>query len=354
MPHAEIAEGTQKSQKRGFRTCAKPGLASFLFYGLCITSVISASLPPNERNGHGDNHPMQNHHALSRQQLILLVLLTVVWGLNWPVMKLAVADYPPLSFRALSIWLGLPVLWLALVVMKVPFALPRKHWPELLWLAATNMFIWHGCIILAVKYLSSGRAAILGYTMPIFSAVIGVLLFQAVMSRRGWLGVSAAALGVALLLWHELSNLAGNPAGVALALVAAATWALGTQLLRRTRLPVPTLTLSFWMTVLTAFVMTALATGFEQSQWRMPGNATWFGIFYNAVLVFGFAHAAWFYLARSLPPVASTLSVMMIPVLGVATGALWLGEVLHWQDFAAVGLMVVAIASVLWPVKAPT
>ena len=238
---------------------------------------------------------------------------------------------------------------LALVVMKVPFALPRKHWPELLWLAATNMFIWHGCIILAVKYLSSGRAAILGYTMPIFSAVIGVLLFQAVMSRRGWLGVSAAALGVALLLWHELSNLAGNPAGVALALVAAATWALGTQLLRRTRLPVPTLTLSFWMTVLTAFVMTALATGFEQSQWRMPGNATWFGIFYNAVLVFGFAHAAWFYLARSLPPVASTLSVMMIPVLGVATGALWLGEVLHWQDWTAVCLMVLAIASVLWP-----
>ena len=38
---------------------------------------------------------------------------------------------------------------------------------------------------------------------------------------------------------------------------------------------------------------------------------------------------------------ASTLSVMFIPVLGVFTGALWLGEVLHWQDWAAVVLMVV-------------
>ena len=290
-------------------------------------------------------------HALSRQQLVVLVLLTLVWGLNWPVMKLGVSEFPPLSFRALSIWLGLPVLAAGLLVLKVPFALPRRHWAELLWLAATNMFVWHACIILAVRHLSSGRAAILGYTMPIFSAVIGALLFNAVLSRRGWLGVSAAALGVGLLLWHELTNLAGRPLGVALALVAAATWALGTQLLRRTRIDRPTLTLSFWMTLLTGGVMTVLATVFERSQWAPPSPAAWGSIVYNAVLIFGFAHAAWFSLARGLPPVASTLSVMFIPILGVFSGALWLGEAVHWQDWAAVGLMVVAIASVLWPAK---
>jgi drug/metabolite transporter (DMT)-like permease len=100
-------------------------------------------------------------------------------------------------------------------------------------------------------------------------------------------------------------------------------------------------------------VLTLLSMLFERAQWRMPGTATWASIAYNAVLIFGYAHAAWFYLARSLPPVASTLSVMFIPVLGVFSGALWLGEVLHWQDWAAVGLMVVAIASVLWPAPAP-
>jgi drug/metabolite transporter (DMT)-like permease len=72
---------------------------------------------------------------------------------------------------------------------------------------------------------------------------------------------------------------------------------------------------------------------------------------FNAVLVFGFAHAAWFYLARGLPPVASTLSVMLIPVLGVFSGAIWLNEILHWQDWAAVALMMVSIACVLWPAK---
>lgn len=289
---------------------------------------------------------------LTSIQLWLLVGLTITWGLNWPVMKLGIQDYPPLTFRALSIWLGIPVLALGLKWLKVPFAVPRTYWRELLVLALFNMFIWHGTMIVAVKLLTSGRAAILGYTMPIFSAMIGAWVFKDRLEPRAWLGVGAAALGVVLLLSHELVVLSGKPLGVVLALVAASTWALGTQLLRRTTIPVPTLAISFWMTVLSALVMTGLSASLESAQWRMPGSAAWFSIIYNAVLVFGFAHATWFYLARSLPPVASTLSVMMIPVLGVFSGAAVLGEVLHWQDWSAVVLMVVAIASVLWPKRA--
>jgi len=286
---------------------------------------------------------------LSQRQLILLVLLTLVWGLNWPVMKVGIADFPPLTFRALSIWLGIPVLGLAMVVLKVPFFIPRDKWRELFWLAAANMFVWHALIILAVKNLSSGRAAILGYTMPIFSALLGAWFFGAKLKPRNWLGVAAAAVGVALLLWYELTNLSGRPLGVLCALVAAAVWALGTQMLRKTTIAAATLTLSFWMTVMTAVMLTVLGLVFEMPQWKAPSPTTWAAILYNAVLIFGFAHAAWFTLARALPPVASTLSVMMIPILGVFSGALGLGEVLHWQDWAAVVLMVVAIASVLAP-----
>ncbi len=297
---------------------------------------------------------------LTPTQLWLLVGLTLVWGINWPIMKLGVGSgFPPLTFRALSMWIGIPVLAIGLVVLKIPFRIPRGDatqpfgfWRELLILAVFNMFIWHGCIIVAITLLSSGRAAILGYTMPIFSAIIGAWFFADKLSARGWLGVGSAAFGVLLLLTHEFGKLAGAPLGVLLALIAASTWALGTQLLRRTKMPVATLTISFWMTVLTAIVMTILAIVVEQARWRMPSPTEWFSILYNAILIFGFAHATWFYLARSLPPVASTLSVMLIPILGVFSGAIWLGEKLFWQDWAAVALMVVAIGSVLWPKKA--
>ena len=303
-------------------------------------------------NGQGLNMAaMPALPSLTRRQLWTLITLTLVWGCNWPIMKMGVTGYPPLTFRSLSMWTGLPLLGLALFFLKVPFRIPRMYWRELFVLSLFNMFIWHVLVVLAVPMLSSGRAAILGYTMPIFSAVWGVLWFQAPLRLRMWAGIAAALLGVLLLLWNELTHFAGQPLAVGMVLVSAAAWAYGTQRLRNTSIPVPTLTIAFWMTGLTTVLMTTMATIFEQSQWRMPPEQTLWSIAYNAVGVFAFAQSAWLTLARGLPPVASTLSVMFIPVLGVFTGAIWLGEVLHWQDWAAVALIVVAIASVLWPVR---
>ena len=159
--------------------------------------------------------------------------------------------------------------------------------------------------------------------------------------------MGAAALGVSLLLFNELTNFAGKPLGVLMALSAAAVWAFGTQKLRATQIVASTLTLSFWMTFMAAVVLTVMSIVFERHEWAIPQPKNWVAIVYNGVLIFGFTHAAWFTLARGLPPVASTLSTMMIPVLGVFLGALWLGEVLHWQDWAAVLLMAVAISTVL-------
>jgi drug/metabolite transporter (DMT)-like permease len=288
----------------------------------------------------------------SARQLALLVGLTLVWGLNWPIMKFGVTHFAPLSFRSLSMWLGLPVLYVAVRLLKVPLRIERSHWGELASLTFTNMIVWHVLAIISVQALSSGRAAILGYTMPVFSALWGVALFGQRLSARQLAGVAAAAIGVALLLWHELGQMAGKPWAALGMLASAAVWALGTQQLRRTRMPVPTLAIVFWMTLLTTLVMTVLATLFEHERWQMPAAPVWAAIVFNAVMIFGFAQPVWLYLARALPPVASTLSVMMIPVLGTLSGAWWLGEKLHWQDFAAIVLMLAAIASVLWPSRA--
>jgi len=291
--------------------------------------------------------------TISRQQITLLIILTLVWGFNWPMLKLGVSEFPPLSFRSLSMWLGLPFLGLVLYFKKVSFKIPMADWRELFILAITNMLVWHVLIILAVQNLSSGRSAILGYTMPIFSALIGVLWFGAAMRWRAWAGVGCAALGVVLLLWHELSAIAGKPLGIVLGLIAAAFWGLGTQQIRHTRMQLPTLAIVFWMTCMSTWLMSVLAFFFERRDWGPIPDITWASIVYNAFGVFVFAQAAWLSLARNLPPLASTLSVMFIPVLGVFSGAYFLNEALHWQDWAAIVLIVLAIASVLWPASTP-
>jgi drug/metabolite transporter (DMT)-like permease len=275
----------------------------------------------------------------------------VVWGLNWPVMKLGVTGFPPLEFRAISMWLGLPVLWALLRWQRVPFAIRRADWAELAKLSLTNMIVWHIVAILAIQALSSGRTAILGYTMPIFSALWGVALFGERLRPRHLAGIVAAGTGVALLLWHEFGALSGRPLAAVGMLFAAAVWALGTQQMRRTKIQAPTLAIVFWMTLASTSVMTIATVLFERDRWMTPPPATWGAIAYNALLIFGFAQAIWMIMARNLPPIASSMSVMMIPVLGVVSGAWWLDEQLHWQDGAAIVLVIVAIASVMLPAR---
>ena len=267
-------------------------------------------------------------------------------------MKAGVTDFPPLTFRSISMWLGLPVLWAVTRALRVPLALPRRDWAEVALLTVTNMLVWHVLAILAVQALSSGRAAILGYTMPIWSALWGYARYGQRLAPRQLTGVAAAGIGVTLLLWHELGTFAGRPVAAFGMLVAAAVWAVGTQQLRHTRIAAPTLAIVFWMTLLTTVAMTGFASVFEHTRWHAPPPATWFAIGYNAVLIFGFAQAVWLVLARDLPPVASTMSVMLIPVLGTLSGAWWLGERLHWQDYAAIVLLLLAIAAIMWPRRA--
>lgn len=287
--------------------------------------------------------------AFDRRQILLLLFITLAWGFNWPVLKTGVTGYPPWTFRTLSMCLGLPCLYLMTRLLKVPLRVARGEWRELAALTVTNMLVWHVVAIVAIQALSSGRAAILGYTMPVFSALCGAALFGQRLALRQWLGVAAAAVGVALLLWHELAQMAGRPWAAIGMLLAAAVWALGTQQLRRTRMAAATLAIGWWMTILTTVVMGLLAFVFERGAWVAPSRAVWFAVIYNAVLIFGLAQPLWLVLARGLPPVASTLSVMFIPVLGTLSGAWLLNEQLHWQDAAAIVLMMVAIASVLWP-----
>jgi drug/metabolite transporter (DMT)-like permease len=290
---------------------------------------------------------------LSGRDWTLLFFLTLFWGLNWPIMKIGVAAYPPITFRTLSMVGGLPVIWLAARWQGASLAIPAGQISTVARLAFPNMMIWHLFLILALKMLSSGRAAILGYTMPIWAVLFGLFFFGERLSRLAWCGIACALAGALLLLSSEFARIAGHPLGSILILIAAAGWGYGTVLMRRAHLTMPTISLTFWMLLLTTMMMLVAALLFERDAWRAPHWVEWGAIAYNAVIVFGFAHVVWFGLARRLPPVASGLSVMMIPVVGVVAGVWMLGEQLHWPDYAAMALIVVAMSTVLLKPRSP-
>lgn len=284
---------------------------------------------------------------LSRRDWLLLGFLTVCWGINWPIMKVGVQNFPPLTFRAIGMLLGLVPVCIAARLQGESLFLPRQLVLPVLRLSIPNMLIWNALILYGIRLLSSGRAAILGYTMPMWAVLAGLVFYGERLSPRAWFGILAAMAGAMLLLSSEFGNMAGQPLGSVLVLLAAAGWGYGTAMFKHARIRLSTISLTFWMMAMTGMILLAMAVVLERQHWRWPTGVEWAAILYNGIVIFGLVQVLWFRIARMLPPVASGLSVMMIPVLGVFSGALALGETPHWQDYGAMLLILAAMSAVL-------
>lgn len=288
---------------------------------------------------------------LSARQIQILLMMTIIWGVNWTVMKYATNQMPPLTFRTTSMVLALITFWLMAGAMKVSLHVPRPLLGRVMLLSIPNMIGWHILCILAVNELSAGRAAILGYTMPVWAVLAG-LLFGQTMNKRSWAGLALAMCGVVLLLANELQSMVGKPLGVLLMLGAASSWGLGTVLVRRFPTGLHALTFTHAMLYPTIASMVVATVVLEGGRFAIPsGFSQWWPVFYNAVGVIAFCQVGWFSLAASLPPIVSSLSVMIIPIVGVLSGVVFLGEKLRWTDLAALGAILAAMAVVLVPSK---
>lgn len=286
------------------------------------------------------------------RKLLALALLTLFWGVNWPVMKLAMRDMTPLYFRALTLTGGLVLLVAWYRSQGASLRVPRAQFGRVALLALPNILMWHGFSIFGVQALASGRAAILGFTMPIWTVLFGVLFFREKMNTRLWLATACAAGAVTLLLWHELGAISGKPGGTAWMLAAAASWATGTLLLKRLPAAVPTEALTVWMLALAVPLLWLLAGLTEPLPDFSFSPAMWGVLGYSIVINAAAAQIIWFSIARSLPPVASGLSIMMIPVVGLGS-AMWItGERPYPQDLVAAALILLALGATLLPRRA--
>lgn len=289
---------------------------------------------------------------LSRRQLWALVGLTLMWGVNWPMMKLSLQELTPLYFRASTMFLG--ALWLFVYVQRHGERMwPRgREWLTIAWLGLPNVLGWHTLSIFGVQELASGRAAIVGFTMPIFTVLLGAAFFGERITPRVRLAVVAAGIAIGLLLWHELQSLSGRPAGIAWMLGAAACWGLGTLTFKRAHFQLSAMAVTVWMLLLGSGVLWVLAVALEPmpapQRFSLP---MWLSLAYGVLINYGIAQLIWFGLARHLPPATSAMSIMAIPLVGTLSATFIVGEIPHWQDWLAIVFVMIAIASVLWPAR---
>jgi drug/metabolite transporter (DMT)-like permease len=199
--------------------------------------------------------------------------------------------------------------------------------------------------------MDSGRAAILGYTMPMWGVLLSTWVLGERFTRRRALGVAFGMGGVALLLAAEFRALERAPLGALLMIAAAVCWAIATVLVRKWGSRMPTTTYTAWQMVIGVVPILALALVVEDGSFNLlalaPGPLV--AVLYNMFIAFGFCYWAWMKIAQNAPVGVSSLSSLMVPVVGVFSGALVLGETPRLTDYAALALVVGSLATVLVP-----
>lgn len=287
--------------------------------------------------------------VISRRQLLALVAITLMWGLNWPMMKFSLREMTPLYFRAVTMSSGALCLF-AFYRLRGFRMLPEgQEWGTVIKLGLPNVLGWHTISIFGVMELASGRAAILGFTMPIWTVLIGTLFLGEKLTTRTTVAVVAVGTAIALLLSHELDTLTGRPTGILWMESAALLWAIGTVMMRRSRLTLPVETLTVWMLILSSVCLWILALALEPwPSWQYSG-AMWGSLLFGVVINYGVAQIIWFGMARNLPPATSAMSIMAVPLIGILSATLIVGEWPHWEDYVAMVCVMAAIAAVLIP-----
>lgn len=287
--------------------------------------------------------------VITRRQGLTLLALTLMWGVNWPMMKLSLREITPLYFRALTMTGGALWLYIFYRARGLRMLPVGSEWRSVVSLGLPNMLGWHTVSILGVKELASGRAAILGFTMPIWTVLISVLFLGEKLTRRVAFAATAVAIAITLLISHEFTALTGRPLGIVWMEIAAVLWAIGTLMMRRAKLTLPVETLTVWMMILTSACLWVIAWVSEPWPLWQFSTTMWLSLFYGALINYGFAQIIWAGLARNLPPATSAMSVMAVPLVGILSATLIVGESPQWQDFTAIVFVMAAIAAVLLP-----
>ncbi len=276
-----------------------------------------------------------------RPAAVLLGLVALVWGVHWAVIRVGLGVMSPFAYGTLRAAGGFATL-AVLLAMRRALRLPaRADLPIILSIGVGQMA---GTIVianLALQVVPAGRSSVLMYTMPLWVAAIQTLVLRVPIRRGEVVALGLGLAGVIALLnpiaidWTSSGQLLGS---VGL-LVAGVIWAVTTIHVRRHRWIGTPLSLQPWQ-VLSAFltlaVMTLLLEPAPQVRWEPLTIGV---LLYSGPLATAFAYWASQTVTRAIGPLATSTALLAVPLVGLLSGALLLGERITLIDLAGFALV---------------
>jgi len=270
-----------------------------------------------------------------------LASLSLIWGCNWVVMKVALRDAGPLRFAAWRCALGAVALFLVLLLSRRPLAPRRGPGIVLLGLLQTCGFV--GLIALALENGAVGKSAVLAYTMPFWTLLLAAMLLGERIRGIQWLAIGLAAAGLLGILspWRGGFSAADS----AFALGAAWCWASANVVAKRMRLgdADDLLNVSAWQmaTGAAGLMLLAWLAGSKPVHWS-AGFSLALG--YNVMMATSLAWLLWLYALSRLPAGVSGLATLATPVISIASGWMVFGEIPSRWEAGGMATILAALA----------
>ncbi|MGC1441150.1 MAG: DMT family transporter [Burkholderiaceae bacterium] len=279
--------------------------------------------------------------------IILLILMTLVWGTNWPLFSYALHEVSVWTFRTIS----LPVTGLVLLSVAASrgqsLRIPRASWITVAGVCFFYQVIWNVATPLSASLIASGQSAVLGFSMPIWVALLSGVILKERITFRVLCAVLLGATGIIMLMVPSFDAYAQAPLGVGLGLLAGFGWAIGTIILKKNPVPVPPLVLVGWLMLLTSVPVSIGAALTAQGPWFVPSWQSIAAIAYISLIPMTIGNLCWFSIVTLLPANIAGISTIMVPVVAMLSGAVIHGEPLGWIQLSALMCSVTAMALVL-------
>jgi drug/metabolite transporter (DMT)-like permease len=285
---------------------------------------------------------------LPAYNLLLLAGLSLFWGINWPIIKIVLAEIPVWTFRTLCLVCGGLGLLGLVRVNGVSLDIPKKELGPLVMVAMLNVTGWHLCSAYGVYYMQAGRASIIAYTMPVWAAIFSVILLKEPLGVRQILGLFFGLASLAILIGPAVASLRTTPVGAIFMLGAAVSWAAGTVFVKYFRWTIPTSLLTAWQLLVGSLpvLIGALIMDPINSVLQLSPKGI-IAMVYMILFPMIFCYWAWFKVVSILPATLATICTLSIPVIGVFTSALMLGEAITSLEITALVLVLLALSVVL-------
>jgi len=283
-------------------------------------------------------------HRIGFGDITLVILIGVFWGLNWPAVKFILGEVPPWSLRAVGLSSGAVLLTaLALFFRQSLRPASAERLPllmaGLLSVLGFNVFTAFGQL-----HTQTSTAAIIAFTMPMWAAAFSALFLRETLTQRRIGSLVVGMLGLTMLVSEDVAGFYSRPLGPVFMLGAAISWAAGTVVLKSRIWSIKPIAQAAWMLGVSAPVAILASLLFEfGGHLQIPSLAVIAAMGYHILFPMVICYVAWSILVGRLPASVAAMGTLLVPIVGVTSAAVLLGDALSWQKLSALALVLLSI-----------